>query len=78
MGKILMNPATGSVATESEWLDSFEGMNAEAWGGVSFEDAGLVEVVPNIEGEEGYDPEYGQWREKGDSTPDDGACPQVR
>lgn len=63
MGKMLMNPETGSVAPESEWLADFESMTAEEWGGESFDDAGLVEVVPNIEGEEGYDPECGEWRE---------------
>lgn len=58
-----MNPATGSVATLEEWEAEFESMTAEEWGGENFEDAGLVEVVRNVEGEEGYDPEAGEWRE---------------
>ena len=60
---MLMNPATGSVATESEWLDTFESMSAEEWGGEYFEDAGLIEVEENIEGMPGYDSNYGAWRE---------------
>lgn len=63
MEKILMNPATGSVAPESEWLADFESMSAEEWGGENFEDAGLIEVVANVEGEDGYDPDAGEWRE---------------
>ena len=63
MEKMLMNPATGSVAPESEWLDEFNSMTEEEWGGASFEDSGLIEVVPNVEGEDGYDPRYGAWRE---------------
>lgn len=62
MEKMLMNPHTGSVAPESEWRKDFESMTAEEWGGNSFEDADLIEVVPNVEGEEGYDPECGAWR----------------
>ena len=62
MEKMLMNPATGSVASESEWLAAFESMSAEEWGGEYFEDAGLIEVVANVESEDGYDPEYGAWR----------------
>lgn len=50
MEKMLMNPETGSVAPESEWLADFESMTAEEWGGENFEDAGLVEVVPDGEG----------------------------
>lgn len=57
-----MNPATGSVATLEEWEADFVSMSAEEWGGEHFEDGGLIEVVPNIEGEDGYDPEYGAWR----------------
>lgn len=42
--KKLMNPKTGTVATEQEWRTDFESMSAEEWGSVAFEDAGLVEV----------------------------------
>ena len=35
----------------------------DVWGGPRFEDGGLIEVVPNIEGQPGYDPHYGDWRE---------------
>ena len=44
---MLMNPATGSVAPESEWRSDFEDMSAEEWGGDTFESAGLIEVVPD-------------------------------
>ena len=63
MEKMLMNPATGSVAPESEWLEDFESMSADEWGGDSFEDAGLVEVVPNMPDTPGYDEWAGEWRE---------------
>ena len=63
---MLMNPATGSVATESEWRDDFADIAPEdrpdVWGGPDFEDADLVEVVANVEGQDGYDPRYGEWR----------------
>lgn len=62
MEKMLMNPATGSVALESEWVADYESMTPEEWGGETFEDADLVEVVPNVPGEPGYDPESGDWR----------------
>lgn len=46
---MLMNPATGSVATEAEWRAEFQAMTADErlalWGGSRFEDADLVEVV---------------------------------
>lgn len=63
MEKMLMNPNTGSVAPESEWVNDFNTMSPEEWGGDRFEDAGLIEVVPNVEGQEGYIPECGAWRE---------------
>ena len=63
MDKMLMNPATGSVAPEREWREDFASMTAEEWGGQNFEDGGLIEVVPNVAGEPGYDPNYGEWRE---------------
>ena len=63
---MLMNPATGSVASEDEWRDDFADIAPEdrpdVWGGPDFEDGGLIEVVPNIEGQTGYDPRYGEWR----------------
>ena len=59
--RMLMNPATGSVAPESEWRKDFEDAKAYAeshgedlaaiWGGETFEDAGLVEVRRNADGE---------------------------
>ena len=55
MEKMLMNPATGSVATLEEWKADFESMTAEEWGGQNFEDAGLVEVI--------WDEESNDWRE---------------
>lgn len=64
---MLMNPATGSVATENEWRADFADIapedRPEVWGGQNFEDGGLIEVVANIEGQPGYDPRYGDWRE---------------
>lgn len=61
--RMLMNPQTGSVAPETEWRNDFEGMTSEEWGGENFEDGGLIEVVRNTEGEPGYDPNYGEWKE---------------
>lgn len=63
MERMLMNPATGSVASESEWLEDFENMSADEWGGDSFEDGGLIEVVPNTPDTPGYDEWAGEWRE---------------
>lgn len=60
---MLMNPHTGSVAPESEWRHDFASMSAEEWGGDNFEDADLVEVVPNRVDMPGFDPQYGEWRE---------------
>ena len=51
MEKMLMNPATGSVATLEEWKADFESMTAEEWGGETFESAGLVEVVQDENGD---------------------------
>ena len=59
----LMNPHTGTVQTRDEWLADFGACEPEEWGGENFEDADLIEVVPNIEGEPGYDPDCGEWRE---------------
>ena len=46
---MLMNPCTGSVATETEWRAEFQAMTADErlalWGGSRFEDADQVEVV---------------------------------
>lgn len=60
---MMMNPATGSVATLSEWLEDFASLTPEEWGGESFEDAGLIEVVPDgsggwIEASSFYTAEY--------------------
>lgn len=60
---MLMNPNTGSVASREEWEADFQSMTAEEWGGEKFEDAGLVEVTPNIENTPDYDPQAGDWRE---------------
>jgi hypothetical protein len=49
--KNLMNPATGSVATEAEWRADFARMDPEEWGADTFEGAGLVEVRRNAEGD---------------------------
>lgn len=47
---MLMNPATGSVASRDEWLADFNAMSPEEWGGDAFEAAGLIEVVPDGDG----------------------------
>lgn len=47
---MMMNPATGSVATLSEWLEDFDTLSPEEWGGETFESAGLIEVVPDGSG----------------------------
>ena len=62
--KMLMNPHTGSVYTESELREIFENSTPEEWGGESFESGvrDFVEVVENQEGTPGYDPDYGNWR----------------
>lgn len=66
METFLMDVLTGAVASESEWRADFEAIPAdrrlEDWG-PTFEDADLVEVVPNLPGEPGYDDRYGEWRE---------------
>ena len=49
--RYFMNPTTGSVAPESEWREDFASMTAEEWGGERFEDAGLIEVVQDENGE---------------------------
>lgn len=61
--KMLMNPATGSVATESEWREDFACMSNEEWGGETFEDAELIEVVKNDPEKPGYDLNFGEWRD---------------
>lgn len=50
MEKMLMNVHTGSVSSREEWLEVFNTCTPEEWGGENFEDAGLVEVVPDGEG----------------------------
>lgn len=56
---MLMNLATGSVASLEEWHADFASMSPEEreklWGGLNFEDAGLVEVI--------WDEEANDWRE---------------
>ena len=78
-----MNPETGAVASHTT-------CTSEEWGGETFEDAALLEVVENVEGQEDYDLEYGDWRPAGDedlsanSTSDDldqwdpEACPECQ
>ena len=65
----LMNPETGTVASHEEWIFDFNASTPEEWGGETFEDAALLEVVENVEGQEGYDPEYGDWRPADDDLP---------
>jgi hypothetical protein len=53
---MLMNPFTGSVAPESEWRKDYEYMMQQEdgdclWGGKEFDDAGLVEVRRNENGD---------------------------
>lgn len=50
---MLMNPATGMCAPESEWREDYKTMSCEEWGGDTFESAGLVPVVY---GEDSYIP----------------------
>lgn len=57
-----MNLATGSVDTEENWRELYEESTPEEWGGEDFEDAGLVEVRPNVKGQNGYNSAYGDWR----------------
>lgn len=55
MDVLLMNPATGSVAPESEWRQDFADIvpeeRVDVWGGPRFEDGGLIEVKWNSETE---------------------------
>ena len=55
MATMLMNPVTGSVDTLEGWKADFEAIaeedRAALWGGESFEDAGLVEVVKDENGD---------------------------
>jgi hypothetical protein len=53
---LLMNPFTGSVAPESEWRKDYEYMMQQEdgdclWGGKEFDDAGLVEVRKDENGD---------------------------
>lgn len=48
---MLMNPTTGSVDTAKNWQADFENCTAEEWGGETFEDGGLIEVVKNAAGD---------------------------
>ena len=47
---MLMNPHTGSVATEEEWHEVFANSSPEEWGGENFEDADLTPVIFNSVG----------------------------
>lgn len=44
-------------------------MNPETGTVASHEESALLEVVENVEGQEGYDPEYGDWRPADDDLP---------
>ena len=54
---MLMNPATGSVDTESQWRHEYRSLMTEGkdgvilWGGTEFEDAGLIEVRKDENGD---------------------------
>lgn len=54
---MLMNPATGSVDTEYHWRHEYRSLMAEGkdgvkmWGGTEFEDAGLIEVRKDENGD---------------------------
>lgn len=58
----LMEPHSGIVMPEEEWFGEYEDMDPGMWGGDEFEDAELIEVVPNIPGSGDYDEQYGDWR----------------
>jgi hypothetical protein len=47
----LMNPHTGSVDTEENWKSEFREMSSEEWGGKTYEDARLFEVVKDEDGD---------------------------
>ncbi len=47
---MLMNPQTGTVATEEEWHEVFLKSSFEEWGGENFEDADLIPVIFNSVG----------------------------
>ena len=53
--RYFMNPATGSVSSLEEWKADFADIapeeRPEVWGGQNFEDAGLVEVVQDENGD---------------------------
>ena len=51
METYLMNPHTGTVQTENEWREDFEHSDPDEWGGENFEDATLVPVRRNEDGE---------------------------
>lgn len=66
MATYLMNPYTGSVDTLENWQDDFDACTEDeremnGWP-ENFEDADLVEVVPNSENDPDYDPAYSDWR----------------
>lgn len=47
----LMNPHTGSVDTEEGWIEDWKSVPEELWGGPAFEDADLIEVEKNADGD---------------------------
>ena len=53
MEKMLMNPISGHVQSQEEWEDDFAEIENELWGGPSFEDVDLIEVV-KVKGKEGF------------------------
>lgn len=48
--RMLMNPHSGFVQSESEWKDDFKNTPPEMWGGPDFDDAELLEVEPDGDG----------------------------
>ena len=64
--RYLMNINTGRVAPASEWEEEYEVAKAAGFPQESLWHEGdlesLEEVVRNIPGESGYDPDYGEWR----------------
>lgn len=51
---LYMHKETGSVDNKENWIS--DGAVESDFGDC------LLEVVPNVEGEDGYDPAYGQYR----------------
>lgn len=51
MTKYYMDPISGNVQTLRMWKIDFMSMSAESWGGEEFEDAQLIAVARDINGE---------------------------